>query len=78
MRKTEGIKLDGTYTGKTIAALTDDAEKGKLKDRVVLFWNTLNSRDLSGTIKDIDYRDLPRTFHTYFEEDVQPLDRLSQ
>ncbi len=77
MERTEGIKLDGTYTGKALAALIDDAGKGKLKDKVVLFWNTLNSRDFSGTIKDIDYRDLPHAFHRYFEQEVQPLDKLS-
>ena len=70
----EGIKLDVTYTGKTFAALIDAARKGDLKDQVVLFWLTLNSRDFSQIIADIDYRELPRCFHRYFEEDVQSLD----
>lgn len=67
MDETEGIRLDGTYTGKTAAALIDDARKQKLKNQVVLFWNTLNAQDFSGFIKDIDYRQLPKTFHRYFE-----------
>jgi len=75
MRKSEGIKLDGTYTGKTLAALKHDAENGTLRGKVVLFWNTLNSRDVSDDISGLDYHDLPRSFHRYFEEEVQPLDR---
>lgn len=70
----EGIKLEGTYTGKTLAALIDDAKNGKLQRSTVLFWNTLNSRDFSDAISNLDYHDLPRCFHRYFEEAVQPLD----
>jgi 1-aminocyclopropane-1-carboxylate deaminase/D-cysteine desulfhydrase-like pyridoxal-dependent ACC family enzyme len=75
MRESEGIKLDGTYTGKALAALEHDAKNGSLQGKVVLFWNTLNSRDFSDAISDVDYHDLPRSFHRYFEEEVQPLDR---
>ena len=74
MRECEGIKLDGTYTGKTLAALIDDAKSGSLQDKAVLFWNTLNSRDFSDAISSVDYRSLPHDFHCYFEEEVQPLD----
>jgi len=75
MRESEGIKLDGTYTGKTLAAIIDDAKSGSLRGKAVLFWNTLNSRDFSDAISSIDYHSLPRGFHRYFEEKVQPLDR---
>jgi D-cysteine desulfhydrase len=75
MGKTDGIKLDGTYTGKAFAALINDAGKQALRDKVVLFWNTYNSRDFSDVIATIDYHQLPRCFHRYFEEEVQPLDR---
>ena len=75
MRKSEGIKLDGTYTGKALAALRHDAKSGILLGKTVLFWNTLNSRDFSDDISSVDYYDLPRPFHRYFEEEVQPLDR---
>jgi 1-aminocyclopropane-1-carboxylate deaminase/D-cysteine desulfhydrase-like pyridoxal-dependent ACC family enzyme len=74
MRSYEGIKLDGTYTGKTLAALIDDAQNGRVQGKSVLFWNTLNSRDISDVISSIDYRGLPHDFHRYFEEKVQPLD----
>jgi 1-aminocyclopropane-1-carboxylate deaminase/D-cysteine desulfhydrase-like pyridoxal-dependent ACC family enzyme len=76
MKATEDVELDGTYTGKTLAALISDAEKGNLKDKVVLFWNTYNSKDFSHMIASIDYRELPRPFHKYFEEDVQKLDKI--
>ncbi|MCD4783521.1 MAG: pyridoxal-phosphate dependent enzyme [Candidatus Eremiobacteraeota bacterium] len=70
----EGIKLDGAYTGKAFAGLLSDLKKGKLKDEVVVFWNTYNNRDLSHLISNIDYHDLPEVFHGYFEEDLQPLE----
>jgi D-cysteine desulfhydrase len=73
----EGIKLEGTYTGKALACLIDDAEKRNLEDEVVLFWNTYNSKDFSDVIAGIDYHQLPQCFHRYFEEDVQPLDIYS-
>jgi len=75
MREREGIKLDGTYTGKTLAALIGDAKTGSLRGRTVLFWNTLNSRDFSDVISSIDYHNLPHDFHRYFEAEMQPLDR---
>ena len=74
MKETEGLKLDGTYTGKALAALIDDAGKQALRDKRVLFWNTYNSRDFSDIIANIDYHQLPTCFHRYFEEEVQPLD----
>jgi D-cysteine desulfhydrase len=70
----EGVKLDGTYTGKTFAAIISDSKSRGLKDKVVLFWNTLNSRDFTEEIAGVDYHHLPRSFHRYFEEEVQPLD----
>ncbi len=75
MKGCEGIKLDGTYTGKTLAALEHDAKNGSLRGKAVLFWNTLNSRDFSDDISSLDYHVLPHSFHRYFEEEVQPLDR---
>ena len=74
MAQTEGIQLDGTYTGKTLAALLADAKGRGLEDRVVLFWNTLSSSDFSEIIADIDYRLLPPAFHRYFEKDVQSIE----
>jgi D-cysteine desulfhydrase len=67
MDETEGITLDGTYTGKTFAALMADAREKKIKDEIILFWNTLNARDVSGLIENMDYRRLPKPFHHYFD-----------
>ncbi len=70
----EGIRLEGTYTGKTLAGLVHDVtEEGR--NGTILFWNTFNSRNLAEAAADLDYRDLPSCFHRYFEEEVQPLDR---
>jgi len=74
IRDTEGIKLEGTYTGKTFAALIDDAKKKKIANVAVLFWNTYNSKDFPDIIADIDYKELPACFHVYFEKEVQLLD----
>lgn len=76
MQELEGIKLDGTYTGKTLAAVIDDAKSGNLQDKTVLFWNTLNSREFPEAISNIDYHELPRSFRRYFEEEVQTLARI--
>jgi 1-aminocyclopropane-1-carboxylate deaminase/D-cysteine desulfhydrase-like pyridoxal-dependent ACC family enzyme len=74
MREHCGIILSGTYSAKAFSAVIDDAAKGILKDKTILFWNTYNSRDLSPLTADLDYPVLPRGFHRYFKEDVQPLD----
>jgi len=78
MRETEGISLEGTYTGKALAALGNAADRGGLRGLVVLFWNTVNSRGFPPSVAGIDYRELPPRFHRYFEEDVQALDKGSQ
>jgi 1-aminocyclopropane-1-carboxylate deaminase/D-cysteine desulfhydrase-like pyridoxal-dependent ACC family enzyme len=74
MWEAEGLNLEGTYTAKALAALIDDANRGVLKGKTVLFWNTANSVDFSDSIAHLDYRELPAAFHRYFEEDLQPLD----
>lgn len=74
MRKEAGIILNGTYSAKAFSAILDDADQRILQDKVVLFWNTYNSRDLSTATAGVDYRHLPREFHRYFAEEVQPLD----
>jgi 1-aminocyclopropane-1-carboxylate deaminase/D-cysteine desulfhydrase-like pyridoxal-dependent ACC family enzyme len=75
MSEYEGIPLEGTYTGKALAALIADVRDGWTRDKTILFWNTVNSRDLSELAASVDYHELPRAFHRYFEEEVQPLDR---
>jgi D-cysteine desulfhydrase len=74
-RDSLGIELEGSYTGKTLAALLADGESGKLRGKTVVFWNTHNSSGFGQDLPRTDYRALPRGFHPYFETDVQPLDR---
>ena len=66
MQQLEGIPLEGTYTGKTLAALIADAHSGQLAGKTVLFWNTYNSRPLADQIAHADYHHLPPAFHPYF------------
>ena len=73
-REHGGIRLEGTYTGKTFAALLHDADSGALRGKQVLFWNTHNSRDTAALGAGADWHDLPPALHRYFEEPVQPLD----
>ncbi len=74
--ESEGIRLDGTYTGKAMAALIDRAKRHGLRNEVILFWNTYNARAFSDAIRGFDYHRMPRPLYHYFEEDVQPLDKL--
>lgn len=76
MQRKAGIKMNGAYSAKAFAALVDDAAAGVLEGKTVLFWNTYNSRSLSEMGAGVDYRELPSGFHRYFENDVQPLDRM--
>jgi D-cysteine desulfhydrase len=69
-----GIDLDGTYTGKTAAALISEARTGRLKGKTVLFWNSYNSVKIEQKTKGIDYRTLPKKYHRYFETPYQPLE----
>jgi D-cysteine desulfhydrase len=74
MKQLSGINLDGTYTGKTFAAIVHDSRAGRLEGKNVLYWNTLSSKDFSKEESKIDYRELPKQFHKVFTEDVQELD----
>ncbi len=67
----EDIPLDYTYTGKALGGGLDWLKEQGMRDKVVLFWNTVNSVDFSHLIEDIDYRELPRSVHRYFEEPTQ-------
>lgn len=73
--ETEDITLEGTYTGKTGAGLIADAESGRLDGKTTLFWNTHNSVDFTEKISGADYRNLPKRYHRYFEEEYQPLEK---
>ncbi|MFQ5822605.1 MAG: 1-aminocyclopropane-1-carboxylate deaminase/D-cysteine desulfhydrase [bacterium] len=42
--------LDSTYTGKTFSAILDLAKENSLKNKNILFWQTLNSRSLENLL----------------------------
>lgn len=71
VKECDGIKLDGTYTGKTMAAALDFIRRNGLERRPMLFWDTLNSVDLYPEVRDLDYHALPTHLHRYFEEPLQ-------
>ncbi|MCJ7557602.1 MAG: pyridoxal-phosphate dependent enzyme [Gammaproteobacteria bacterium] len=77
LKSTEGIQLEGTYTGKAMAALIADSLVGKLEGKVVLFWNTYNSREFPAEAMGRSYESLPFPVQAYFEKPFQPLDPKS-
>lgn len=74
LNQSEGIKLDGIYTGKAFSGLLGDVIKQRAQNEVILFWDTYSSFPFENQIKNIDYHVLPKPFHKFFEQDVQPLD----
>lgn len=73
MREKYAIQLEGTYTGKTLAALLE-ADKNEHEGKVILFWDTLNSREPPEAVARCDYHSLPESLWFYFETPVQELD----
>jgi D-cysteine desulfhydrase len=61
------LQLDEMFTANAFTALITVADKGLLKDKTVLWWNSYNSIDFSDQIATADYRQLPKAFHHYFE-----------
>jgi len=72
-REMEGLHLEGTYTGKALAAALA-LGKGMRSDESVLFVNTYNSVDFSAEITGIDHRLLPQPFHRFFERPCRALE----
>lgn len=62
VRHFENLELEPVYTAKAMSALIDDAPK--LKNKVILFWNTHNSRPLD--LQNVTPEQLPRAFRGYF------------
>jgi D-cysteine desulfhydrase len=60
------LQLDEMFTANAFAALLADADKGLLRDKTVLWWNSYNSRDFSAQTASAEYRQLPKGFHHYF------------
>ena len=70
--KKRDFKLDTTYTGKTMAAIFDFFKLDDNKSKKVLFWNTYNSNDLDGYLREtgFDYSVLPKKYHKYYESKI--------
>jgi hypothetical protein len=78
--KTENVQLDLTYTAKAFSCLLERLKSNKQGNEFnekskknYLFWNTLNSRDFSAILKSLDYTELPKEFHQFFDGSI-PLD----
>jgi D-cysteine desulfhydrase len=63
----EGIRLDPTYTGKTVAAVLDFCENRGAGEGPVLYWHTFNSADLGGRAAGADLSRLPAAFRPFLE-----------
>ncbi len=67
-KELERLQLDEMFTANSFAPLIADGEAGKLRNKVVLWWNSYSSKDFSAQIACADYRKLPRYFHRYFDK----------
>jgi len=65
----DGLELDLTYTGKTLAGMLDRLRKEP--HSTALFWVTNHTGDLSPYWRDVDYRDLPKEFHPVYEGELE-------
>ncbi len=63
-----GLRLETTYTGKTVAALLDAVRDGRHGTEPVLYWNTYNEQNLSPLAERVPVDALPSAFHRYFED----------
>ena len=62
------LNLETTYTGKAMAALLHDIERGHVADAHVVFWNTYNSSPLPDVDEStLDLERLPSEFGRYFD-----------
>ena len=75
LKKTEGLPLDPTYTGKGFAGMLDFIRSGKAEGKPVLYWQTLNSVDLKNYIDpDLKPASLPPILRKYFELELYDTD----
>jgi 1-aminocyclopropane-1-carboxylate deaminase/D-cysteine desulfhydrase-like pyridoxal-dependent ACC family enzyme len=70
-----GLHLEGTYTGKALAAMLAHGRSGRLEGKTVLFWNTYSSVDISALVAGADVSRVPARLRGYFTAELQPLDR---
>lgn len=66
-----GLKLEGTYSGKALAALIADSRSGNLRGKNVLFWNTLNSHPFPPEAELIDEHRFSPGLRRYFHIPAQ-------
>jgi D-cysteine desulfhydrase len=75
LENTEQIKLDGTYTGKTFAALLAHIQADpELKNKTILFWDTFCNGEFTEITSQVDYKLLPEALHAYFEGPLEQYD----
>lgn len=67
----EDIRLENTYTGKAFAGLIEHVKKNSWEKKVILFWNTYNSVDLSNFISPQNFYLLPKSLRWYFKVKTQ-------
>jgi 1-aminocyclopropane-1-carboxylate deaminase/D-cysteine desulfhydrase-like pyridoxal-dependent ACC family enzyme len=67
MRVRNGVELDSTFSGKSFTTLVDYAEKGLLRGKSVLFWNTNHRYDYTANekVRDADLNLLPGNLTAY-------------
>ncbi|HYB99883.1 MAG TPA: pyridoxal-phosphate dependent enzyme [Candidatus Limnocylindrales bacterium] len=63
----EALRLDVSYTSKTMACLISDARHGLVREGPVVFWNTYNSVDLAPLAAKANVGDLPPRLRRYFD-----------
>ena len=69
--RNDGIELDPVYTGKTFSAMIDYCRKTPhAKNETILYWHSKNSVDLSSIYNSVNYKDLPKEFHQFFDGTV--------
>ena len=80
VEQTEGVRLDLTYTAKTMAAMLDFIKKlPELQDAPILFWNTYNGVDFTDTIRSCsDHTRLPGTVQWCFDQNLVPCLKVTE
>jgi 1-aminocyclopropane-1-carboxylate deaminase/D-cysteine desulfhydrase-like pyridoxal-dependent ACC family enzyme len=74
--QSESITIDGTYTAKAFAAAFEHIKKrADHQNKTILLWDTYCGTSFDNRTAQASYKDLPKCFHFYFENDVQELDR---
>jgi len=70
--KNDGIELDPVYTGKVFSGMIDYCRKTpNAKNETILYWHSKNSVDLSPIYNSVNYKDLPKKFHQFFDGTVE-------